>query len=124
MVRVRYEVDGGPVDAVLNIYRGDTMWFDGIGVPVESPSHGSVTGDYGGLDPGDTCFYAYQGHAGTADTPFRYYLLWRDVAEVVDHDPDQHYRVCVEKLADGCVEPPCQDYTPVNGSGCGVPSEQ
>lgn len=124
MVRVRYEVDAGAVDLALSIYRGKTMWFDGIGVPVESASHGSVSGDYGGLDPSDTCFYAYQGHTGTADSPFRYYLLARDVAEVVDHDPDQHFRLCVEKLADACVEPPCQDYTPVNGSGCGVPSEQ
>lgn len=106
MVRILYESDPGPVDMLMAVYRGSSLWFDGM-IPVsEQESNSSKKGAYGGLGASDECFYAYQAHQGE---PFFYYVLMRDLADVRDWDSDQEYRFCVEKIGLGCLEP-CVEY--------------
>jgi hypothetical protein len=117
MVRVLYEVEEGPVDHVIQVYRGRDLWFTALAND-EAETQGAVSGALGGLEAADRCFYAYQGHNGN---PYHYAIQVRDIADVPDWSPEQRYRFCVEKLADGCVEPPCQLFDP---GGCDVPQQQ
>ena len=67
MVRILYEVDGGPVDALWQVYRGGDLWFDGF-VPLSmSGDQPARSGALGGVEAGNACFYAYQGHDGGDD---------------------------------------------------------
>ncbi len=107
MVRIRYEVEGGPVDPFWQIYRGDSLWFDTVLAVAEAPDQAPRQGSFGGTAPGDQCFYAFQGHRGGRDTPYFYSLRVRDLLPVKDWAPGQRYRFCIEKVADQCVSPPC-----------------
>ncbi|MDJ0764042.1 MAG: hypothetical protein QNJ97_13755 [Myxococcota bacterium] len=122
MVRVLYEFDAGNVDQYLRVFRGTSAWFDNLSDTVDQASHDAVSGYFGGLDPADYCFYAYSGHEGE---PFWYYLTVRDTIYVSegneehgtwDWNADQAYRICIEKVAEGC-HPPCELYD----DGCGTP---
>lgn len=131
-MRMKYEVDGGPVDFVVNLYRGDSsLWFtafDNDEQENQSPKQGSM----GGMTAADRCFYAYQGHQASNNNAYYYYVVVRDLLELYE-DPNvsqripipgsrdwsgsQRYRICVEKIANLCSEPPCQLYD----DGCGQP---
>ena len=126
MVRVIYNIDGGEVDHYVQVYADTSPWYDNIFETADTGSHAATSGHFGGIGASDYCFYAYQGH--TAD-PYYYYLVVRDTVYVAegqeddgtwDWDPDQAYSFCVEKVANGCVEPPCELYT----AGCGAPSSK
>lgn len=117
-VRIRYEIDGGSVDPLWQVFRGDSLWFDTV-VPVdEVEANPARSGAFGGVEAGDQCFYAYNGHTARGGDPFWYYLSVRDLLPAVDWDPDQRYRFCIEKVAEFCAEPPCRVY---ERGGCGVP---
>ncbi len=125
MVRFVYDLDPGEVDVYVQVYDGDTPWFDNLCDIADTGSHAALSGYFGGLGASDYCFYAWQGHTGT---PFWYYLAIRDTIYVSeghedegtwDWSSDQAYRFCVEKVANGCQEPPCQLY---GDAGCGSPS--
>ena len=131
-LRMRYEVDAGPVDYVINLYRDDSLWFTAFDNE-EQLMQPSKQGTLGGLTAADTCFYAFQGHkAGSEDDPYSYYIVVRDLLELYedskagqgipvpqsrDWSGSQRYRLCVEKIADVCATPPCQIYD----DGCGQP---
>lgn len=115
MVRIVYELDPGPVDFYISTYAGQSGWFNDLSGTTEKGTQSAITGSYGGTTSTDQCYYAWQGHTGA---PFNYYVAFRDYAKVHDWDPDQQYRFCVEKVADGCSDPPCQLYS--NGCGCKV----
>jgi hypothetical protein len=107
-VRIRFEVDGGPVDPLWQIYRGDQLWFDTVIPDIEERvAQPAVDGQFGGVEPDDRCFYAFEGHRGRRDTPFYYALRIRDLLPEVDWSPGQRYRFCIEKAAATCVAPPC-----------------
>ena len=107
-LRLGYQIDSGAVEHVYAVYHGGSSWFD--------RNFGSdSSGALGGTTESDDCFYAYQGHGST------YYISVRDlVTDSRDWDSDQVYRLCVEKLADTCLDPPCQIYPE---TGCGPPSK-
>ncbi len=115
MVRILFEVDGGGVDPLWQVFRGDALWYDGIVPIAEGPDQPPRSGAFGGLGPDDQCFYAFHGHEGE---PFYYAIGIRDLLPGRDWDPDQRYRFCIEKVADGC-EAPCE----LHEDGCGLPSE-
>jgi hypothetical protein len=118
-LRIRYEVDAGPVDAVLIAHTPDGAWYELLNLD-EAENQSALSGAVGGTAPGDSCFYAFQGHE-------EYFLSVRDrrsyfrdgvaVPASRDWSGEQRYRICLEKLANDCLEPPCKVYT----SGCGVP---
>ncbi len=112
MVRVLFQLDGGPVDHLINIYRGKNLWFDTLTQLEEFELQQPLDAHFGGLEETDKCFYAYQSHVGN---PFYYYLQLRDLAATHDWDPGQGYRFCVEKVSHDC-ESPCRRYT----DGCGT----
>lgn len=123
MVRVVYRLEGGATDHYMRIFEGNNSWFDNIADIVDLANHPQTDGYFGGLDPADYCFYAWEGHIGS---PYYYYLTVRDTLYVSagheedgdwDHDPDQGYQLCVEKVSDGCIDP-CFLYE----DGCGVPN--
>ncbi|MBI5525776.1 MAG: hypothetical protein HY897_05535 [Deltaproteobacteria bacterium] len=65
MVRILYELEGGPVDFLFEVFRQTTLWFDTV-VPVsESSAQAAQDGTFGGLAAADQCFYSYQGHRGS-----------------------------------------------------------
>ncbi|MEL6181654.1 MAG: hypothetical protein AAFS10_22030, partial [Myxococcota bacterium] len=112
MVRILYEVDGGPVDFVMSVHRGNPLWFT-LFDNAEQDNQQQRVGALGGLGAGDSCFYAFQGHQGE---PFLYRISVRDLfalypnSSIVrpqsrDWNPDQTYRFCVEKIADVCQDP-------------------
>ena len=108
-LRIHYQVDGGPVDHALWVYRdGGRGW---ISRELASGTRGVI----GGVGAeAESCAYAYHEHGGA------YLLMLRDREDdATDADPDQGYRFCVEKAANGC-QAPCMDYGPDRG-GCGVP---
>jgi hypothetical protein len=120
MVRVRYQVDAGPVDALMLIYQGGSLWNDLV-IPSVSDTgdQAAKSGVSGGLAATDDCLYAYQGHT-------EYYFSVRDTIFVSggnqnngtwDWNRDQRYRFCIEKIADECLAP-CQ----VHDNGCGPAS--
>ena len=106
MVRIVFQLDGGKVDHLMQVYTGTNLWFDTVMPVQELPMHPASTGRFGGLENGDQCFYAFAGHGDGPD--YLYALSIRDLLPVRDWDPDQKYRFCVEKIADGCHEPPCR----------------
>lgn len=122
MVRVNYEFDEGPVDFYMQVYEDLNPWFDNLADTTDPGNQPARSGHFGGLNTDDYCFYAYQGHLGD---PFYYYLPVRDTVYVSEEQIDdgtwdwsteQAYRFCVEKIADGCVDP-CFLYD----DGCGAP---
>ncbi|MEE2758052.1 MAG: hypothetical protein VYA30_15445 [Myxococcota bacterium] len=107
MVRIVFQLDGGSVDHLMQVYTGNSLWFDTV-IPVqELPMHPASSGRFGGLEQGDQCFYAFSGH-GSERGDYLYVLSIRDLLPARDWNPDQKYRFCVEKIADGCHEPPCR----------------
>ncbi|MEZ4248685.1 MAG: hypothetical protein R3B99_10635 [Polyangiales bacterium] len=107
-LRIHYQVDDGPVEHALWIYEEGGAGF----VSREMPSGRS--GTFGGIGPeAEACAYAYHRHGES------YYVMVRDREDdAADADPEQSYRFCVEKVANGC-EAPCVDHGPDMG-GCGV----
>ncbi len=117
MVRILFEVDGGPVDQLWQVFQGNGLWYDGV-VPIgDGADQPARSGSFGGISAADQCFYAFQGHQGE---PFYYAIGVRDLLPGRDWDPDQRYRFCIEKVADGCAEPPCQ----LHEDGCGLPTRE
>lgn len=123
-MRLHYQVDGGPVDVVMNIFRGGSLWFSAYDVS-EEPMQAGMSGTLGGTTAADTCFYAYNGHNGD---PFWYYVMARDLNQLYsdeenirpeskDWDANQTYSFCVEKIANVCSVPPCEIFP----DGCGQP---
>ena len=112
MVRIVLQIDEGPVDHHWQVYAGNSPWFDQIVPVTEAPHHGAVAGTFGGLENSDQCFYAFQGH----EQPY-YVLSIRDFLPVPDASADQRYRFCIEKVADGCHEPPCKRNPVTNAAG-------
>jgi hypothetical protein len=110
MMRVHYEVDGGPVDPIIALYAQKNLWYD-LFFLKEADEQEAASGAYGGLELDDQCFYAWTKHRGD---PFSYFLSFRDVATRPDWSGDQRYRFCVELIADGCEEP-CKTWH----NGCG-----
>ena len=124
MVKIYYEIDEGPVDFLLQVYQHNDLWFDPI-VPVsELNVNAAISGVFGGLNAGDQCFYAWQGH-GRMNEDFYYTLSIRDLRSKKDWSSDQKYRFCIEKAGNGCFEPPCenreQPETGLQDGGCSVP---
>lgn len=131
-MRMHYEVDSGPVDFVINLYRNNDLWFTAFDNE-ELDNQSAKQGTMGGLTANDRCFYAYQGHTpGNNSDTFYYYVVVRDLLDLYedgnvaqripipdsrDWAPNQRYRICVEKIANLCSEPPCQLYD----DGCGQP---
>lgn len=122
MVRLHVEVDGGPVDTLVQVWRRSALWFDGITGVTDLGDQGPIDVAYGGLEPTDECFYAYQGHSGN---PYRYHVSLRDTlyagsqsptGGTWDSSPDQRYRLCVEKVANGCLDPCIEE-----PNGCSTP---
>jgi len=72
----------------------------------ELPMHPASRGEFGGTEAGDQCFYAFSGHGDSRN--YLYTLSIRDLLPVRDWASGQKYRFCVEKVADGCHEPPCR----------------
>jgi hypothetical protein len=106
MVKIYYEIDEGPVDLLWQIYQGDSLWFDPI-VPVsELAVNAGISGVFGGIEAGNSCFYAWQGHGGDN---FFYTLSIRDLRPTRDWSTEQRYRFCIEKAGNGCFEPPCRN---------------
>ena len=123
MVKIYYEVEEGPVDMLWQVYEGNNLWFDPI-IPVsELEINAGLSGVFGGLEEGDRCFYAWQGHG--RDGQHYYTLSIRDLRPSRDWSSEQHYRFCIEKAGNGCFEPPCQNReqpeTGTQDGGCSVP---
>lgn len=125
-MRFVYDVDGGPVDLVTNIYRNQQLWFTGFDIE-ELPNQSAKAGALGGSTAMDRCFYAYQGHSSNMGD-YYYYVVMRDLFGLYsdmatvnpitrEFAPGQRYRFCVEKIANSCLEPPCKVYP----DGCGQP---
>jgi len=128
--RIVYDVDGGPVDFTIRVSRqtdDEDSWFEALASD-ELANQLARSGALGGTAAGDSCFYAYSGHAASGG--FYYYVSVRDVLELYnnsglvrpesrDWSPEQTYRFCVEKVYNACLEPPCQVYE----TGCGIPQQ-
>jgi len=113
-VRILYQLEAGPVDFVMSVYQGNSLWFGGvIGPRVEAATQAASSGSFGGTQ---SCFYGFAGHAGSAEEPFSYYVAVRDLATVRDASPTQRYRFCIERTSRGC-DAPCKVFE----NGCGVP---
>lgn len=112
LLKLYYQVDDGPVEHGLYLYRNDWVWFS---FDIEG------TGAFGD----DECLYAYQGHcyncdiaAGEVPECTTYYIAIRDylgeeelaqeIIGTASHwSSDQSYRICLEKYFDGC-QSPCE----------------
>ena len=105
MLEFHYEVDPGPVEPAVFIFRGGGLF---TSFPIEAGTSGS----FGGVGAGaDECFYAFNRDEA-------YTVLIRDVADDGRQwSPDQGYRFCLQKVTDTC-EAPCMYY---EGDGCGQP---
>ncbi len=123
-LRFHYEVDAGPVDVRMDVFRERTQWQTML-FHDQADNNPATSGTVGGLDADATCYYASQLHSGEE---FTYYINVRDQFEVYpngltvvessrDWDPDQEYRFCIEKVSNICEEPPCYLYD----DGCGPP---
>ena len=122
MIKIYYEIDEGPVDFLWQIYQHNNLWFDPI-VPVsEIPVNAAISGVFGGLNAGDQCFYAWQGHS--MNGTFYYTLSIRDLRPKRDWSSEQKYRFCIEKAGNGCFEPPCENREPSGNAafdgGCSI----
>ncbi len=123
-LRLNYTTDAGPVDFVVSVHTGDAIWFSAFDV-TERESQSAKSGALGGAEAGDSCFYAYQGH--TATPTYNYRISVRDLLLFArdgmamptsrDWSVTQSYRLCLEKVANVCSEPPCKVYA----NGCGRP---
>ncbi len=122
MLRVLYDFGEGPVDFYMQVYQGESLWYDTLVDTFEQSNHAATSDVFGGLTADDKCFYGFSGHQG-GDNPFFYYLVVRDTIYVSegqeengtwDFSSEQPYRFCIEKIADGCLEPCIQHDT-----GCG-----
>jgi hypothetical protein len=121
MVRIVYQLDAGPVDHLMQVYTNTNLWFDTI-IPIEEKDeHQAATGQIGGVGAGDRCFYAFQGHE--ANGQYFYAISIRDLLPRRDWSSEQKYRFCIEKVADGCLEPPCRR-NPVTDSAGDVIREE
>lgn len=107
-VRIHFQVDDGPVKHALWIYDAGGGGF----ISRELPSGRS--GTFGGVGAeADACTYAYHRHGES------YYVMVRDREDDgADAAPEQSYRFCIEKAANGC-QAPCVDFG-VERGGCGV----
>lgn len=125
LLKFHYQVDGGPVDTIMNVYTGGDPWYTVLAAD-EQDTQGGKSGSVGGTAASDQCFYAYQGH-GDATDPYTYGLVVRDVRELYsdehtpipasrDWDADQTYSFCIEKVFNGC-DTPCE----LAENGCTVP---
>ena len=118
MLKLFYEVDGGPTDVLMAIYRGSSVWYDTI-IPVSDTGNQGAIADTCG---DDECLYAYRDHSD-------YYFNVRDtifVSEqgeqnngIWDWDKDQKYRFCIAKYANEC-QAPCKNDAEY---GCGQPDQ-
>jgi hypothetical protein len=110
LLRFHYEVDAGPVDTIMNVYRGSGIWY-GLLEAEQQEVQSSKSGYVGGTESSDRCFYGFQGHSD----PYR--LLVRDIRELHsdgltpmassrDWDADQSYSFCIEKVLNSC-DTPC-----------------
>jgi len=119
-LRVHYQVDEGPVDTRIEIFRGNRRFITILDADQET-HQAAASGATGGLTAADECVYAYSNHSG-------YNIVVRDVFELYenttivrsdsrDYSADQTYRFCVEKVSNVCAEPPCQ----IHDNGCGPP---
>ncbi len=122
MVRLHVDIDGGPVDTLVQVWRRASLWYDGVTGVTDLGDQGPIDVAFGGLAKDDVCFYAFQGHSGS---PYWYHVSLRDTIFAGGGAPDggtwdssasQRYRLCVEKIADGCQQP-CKEYE----NGCGQP---
>ena len=126
MVTIYYELDEGPVDMLWQLYQGEDLWFDPIVPVAELPINAALSGQFGGLQEGDACLYAWQGHMSSEEgNPFLYTLAIRDLRPTRDWSSEQRYRFCIEKSGNGCFEPPCElsepPTEPGRVGGCRVP---
>ncbi|MDF1562020.1 MAG: hypothetical protein P1V51_03205 [Deltaproteobacteria bacterium] len=117
-LRFVYDVDPGPADTFVAIYRGSSLWFDRL-IPLSGGTQGALVGAYGGDQAGDECFYAFRNHSS-------YGIQIRDLQnDGADWSSDQTYRFCIEKVSNVCEEPPCKIWTDPNDPtidlGCGQP---
>lgn len=120
-LRFHWRYDAGPVDMVMNIYRGTSLWFTPYNI-TQRATQPAASGTLGGLTPDAQCFYAFNRHTND------YFVQVRDLFELLsdgrtinplsrDWDPEQTYSFCVEKVSNQCEEPPCMIYE----NGCGRP---
>ncbi|MBN1656628.1 MAG: hypothetical protein JXA30_22845 [Deltaproteobacteria bacterium] len=112
LLRLLYQVDDGPVEHGLYLYRNDRLFFTF-----------NIIGN--GAFGDDECLYSYQGHCrnceavdnGAAECS-TYYIAVRDylgegspAQEIVGTasrwSSDQSYRICLEKYFEGC-QSPCE----------------
>jgi len=127
MLRIHFEIESGPTDVLMAIYRGWSMWYDTVVYDPDDPisdignqpANNGVCGD-------NECLYA---HHEDSDA---YYFNVRDTIFVSTGDTnngtwdwsrEQTYRFCIAKYAEGCLEPPCHDWGEDN-HGCGPPEEE
>jgi hypothetical protein len=112
LLRLRYQVDNGPVTHGLYLYQGESEFF--AFTIAGSGSFGT-----------NECLYAYQGHCGSCPTDggtggqcSTYYIAIRDylgggtiaqeaVGTASHWSADQPYRICLEKYSNKC-ESPCE----------------
>ena len=122
MVRLHVQADAGPVDPLVQVWRGSSLWFDGVTGVVDLGDQSAIDVSFGGLDAADECFYAFQGHNGN---PYWYHVSLRDTifagdgnsdGGTWDHSATQQYRICIETLANACLSP-CEEFE----NGCGTP---
>jgi len=111
LVRIKYELDAGPVDFYMGVYLGDKVW-TALFVPKEKGWNPTRRGSLGGFGPGNICHFAFRDHGAWYTLGIR---DWQP-GGATDADPMQRYRFCVEKVSDFCAAP-CSVH-PVNGE-CG-----
>lgn len=128
-LKIHYRTDAGPVDHVAQVYLGDELWSTAL-ESEEREMHDAKEGSFGGSTEQDRCHYAYHDHSRD-DGRFYYGLLVRDFRDLFedghtvkpgtrDWSAEQSYSLCVEKISDQCLEPPCKVYEEGPG-GCGQP---
>ncbi|MBA2665271.1 MAG: hypothetical protein H0U74_23485 [Bradymonadaceae bacterium] len=119
-LRFHYRVDAGPVDVVMNIYRGGSLWYT-IFDNEQRDTQPAINGVLGGMSAQNKCFYGSKLHNGD------YYLHVRDIFELYSDratvkpesrnwSADQSYSFCVEKISNQCEVPPCKLFD----NGCGL----
>jgi len=137
VMNFHYEIDAGPVDHLFNVLRGGRAGWYSLVTQCEQGSHQqagpTVSGAkvQSGGEP-NLCFYAYEGH-GSEDDPYTYGLKIGDKTDEFsdnafkpqgrDWDPNQSYRFCIEKVAEGCPGPPCDKAENGQCDGGGGPNQ-
>lgn len=111
LLKLNYEVDAGAVEPAIVIYSGNSSDNAFVSFPLAAGSSGS----FGGVSPGNECFFAYRAHTD-------YTIMIVDQADDGRQwNSDQSYRFCLERASDAC-GPPCWDYGE-DLNGCGPPCE-